>query len=500
MSEIEAINQRISPLQYFFIICSGADINIVKKHPTEWNKFTGIGATIFFTAVLACLSGGYAMHFAFKSIWVSVMFGLLWGIVIFNLDRYIVLSIKKADIPTKEQILQQPNQNEKKILELKRKRLKFSAFFMALPRIIIALIIAFTVSKPIELKLFEGRINKQLVNTQDVAAKEFDENEQASSNRLTNELARLNAQEQIDKERLFLNNPLYSDNKNLINKLSQDILQKETLIKENTNVIDQNRYLETRYKTTTNSETGDVIRMPYKIWVDNAIAKAKKEENKNLSNEIVNIKSELNISKSKLDEIESSLSTQAVDISTQYSAAKENIQQQLDELRNTYPYRKQVWNQSNAQSIDLPSRLEALGNISHFSLTPTNENFLGNSIWWASFVITLLFIALETAPVIVKLLTPRGIYDEVVDRIEYENMVQQKSIISQLNSEISERINEAEEIAQLNSNMQIQLHKDKLDAEVNNNKIILEKVAEYQQELALDAIEKWYKDEKAKIE
>lgn len=82
----------------------------------------------------------------------------------------------------------------------------------------------------------------------------------------------------------------------------------------------------------------------------------------------------------------------------------------------TYLERKTAWVNANKKSADLPARLEALGNISSF----------GNSIWWASFVITLLFIALETAPVVVKLLTKRGPYDEKLDTIEYNVYIEER--------------------------------------------------------------------------
>ena len=44
----------------FFWFCSGAHIDTLKKYPIEHNKYVGIGATIFFTALFAALSGGYS--------------------------------------------------------------------------------------------------------------------------------------------------------------------------------------------------------------------------------------------------------------------------------------------------------------------------------------------------------------------------------------------------------------------------------------------------------
>ena len=35
------------------------------------------------------------MFTVFEDVWISAGFGILWGLMIFNLDRYIVSSIKK---------------------------------------------------------------------------------------------------------------------------------------------------------------------------------------------------------------------------------------------------------------------------------------------------------------------------------------------------------------------------------------------------------------------
>ena len=152
--------------------------------------------------------------------------------------------------------------------------------------------------------------------------------------------------------------------------------------------------------------------------MQNATAREKTNENRTHNQEISISEEELTDEKDKLNGIESSLTSQSENISNKYQSAKDNIQQQLKNSEETYNERKQAWITANMQSVDLPARLEALGDISYFSFNPVDENFFGNTIWWASFVITLLFISLETAPVVVKLLTKRGSYDEMRGRLE----------------------------------------------------------------------------------
>lgn len=125
----------------FFWFCSGAHIDTLKKYPTEHNKYVGIGATIFFTALFASLSGGYAMYFVFAGNPVAplfaIFFGMIWGLAIFNLDRYIVSSIGKSGT-TNQQILQ------------------------ATPRILLAIMIGIVISRPLELKIFDKEIREKL--------------------------------------------------------------------------------------------------------------------------------------------------------------------------------------------------------------------------------------------------------------------------------------------------------------------------------------------------
>ena len=130
-------NQTMNWFQKFLMVCSGGSIHILKKTPSEWNKFSGIGGIVLFTAVFATLSAGYAMFTVFDDLWISIGFAILWGLMIFNLDRYIVSSIKKTGT-------------------------WWNQLLMSIPRLILAAFLGIIISKPLELKVFEKEVNKQL--------------------------------------------------------------------------------------------------------------------------------------------------------------------------------------------------------------------------------------------------------------------------------------------------------------------------------------------------
>ena len=83
-------------LKQFFILCSGADRDVLEGCPEgEQTKYVGIGATVFFTAVMAFLASAYALFTVFDSIYPALIFGFVWSLLIFNLDRFIVSQLRK---------------------------------------------------------------------------------------------------------------------------------------------------------------------------------------------------------------------------------------------------------------------------------------------------------------------------------------------------------------------------------------------------------------------
>lgn len=134
----------MNTVNHFFLYCAGVHEETLKKYPQELNKYVAIGATIFFTGLFAALSGGYAMYFVFSGTYLdwllAIVFGIIWGLMIFNMDRYIVLSINKSKTGGFQ-------------------------FLQALPRILLAILIGVVISRPLELKIFDKEIRENLKTT-----------------------------------------------------------------------------------------------------------------------------------------------------------------------------------------------------------------------------------------------------------------------------------------------------------------------------------------------
>lgn len=71
----------------------------------------------------------------------SILFGIIWGLIIFNIDRFIVTSTGRGD---------------------GTEAITWSEIKSAIPRIIMGMIIAITISKPVEIRMFKTEIDIKL--------------------------------------------------------------------------------------------------------------------------------------------------------------------------------------------------------------------------------------------------------------------------------------------------------------------------------------------------
>jgi len=120
--------------QNFLWWCAGAHQKLVKQFPSEHTKYSGLGGVLLATFVLATLSSGYAVYSVIGNwIW-TIVFAVIWGLIIFNFDRFLVSTMRKYGVSRRKQI------------------------WMAIPRLALACLIGITIARPLELKIFEKEI------------------------------------------------------------------------------------------------------------------------------------------------------------------------------------------------------------------------------------------------------------------------------------------------------------------------------------------------------
>lgn len=184
-------------LNEFLWLCAGANRKLLRQCPTEHAKYAGIGGTIFFTAIMASLSGGYAIYkvfadelfneatglydFDYHAFHISLIFGTIWGLLIFNLDRFMVNTMYSDGTQkiTKEE------------------------WTGAFPRLILAIFIGVVISTPIELRIFKDKIQAQLIIDQGKAQTDMVDNQKSIANQIVALEAKKKANnERLDKKRL----------------------------------------------------------------------------------------------------------------------------------------------------------------------------------------------------------------------------------------------------------------------------------------------------------
>ncbi len=293
-------------LQRFFIFCSGADTDILEECSAGENtKYAGIGATVFFTAVMATIAAAFALNTVFDNLFAAIFFGIVWGLLIFNLDRFIVSTIKKRDN-------------------------FFDEFLQASPRLLLAIIIAIVISKPLELKIFEKEISQVLLQ---------------EKNDMTLE----------NKDQLALQyTPAMAALTSEIETLKEEVTTKETSVNEL-----YNTYIAEAEGTSGTEKLGK-----------GPVYKEKREKH---DAELAALQTLRTTNNNKIAATEAQIET----LAAEYEAKVIETQPIIDGFDG------------------LMARVNALDQLP----------------WLPSFFIFLLFLAIETSPIIAKLLSPKGAYD-----------------------------------------------------------------------------------------
>lgn len=459
-------------IQRFFILCSGADKDILYQCSTEWNKYAGIGGTIFFTGLLASLSGGYALYTIFRgdttAFLYAILFGITWGFVIFNLDRFIVSSIKKEGNIQKE-ILQ------------------------ATPRFILAIIISIVIAKPLEVRIFESRIEQQIL--EDKIQKLVDE--KLSLDKLNNLTTLKNTIESQNNELGILDSlrqgdPTNDDFKKLLNERNVALQELNNVSKVNNpkisdynSKINQVKLDPNNYKEIKDS-LGNII--------DRKLISEANKSIRDLSASRNVLLNEIKIKQKRVEDADAEIQKSRNDYKALMAQRVNEKQAEIGQTRTNKAKADSLFNTQFDESLKIKERsynnnfitqLEALGN-----LTSSNTTMALTSL-----MIMLLFIVMETAPILVKLLSKRGPYDDILDRVEYEHYINEKELISRWNTKINELLDKAREAAKLEGDTFIQVEKQRLDHELRTNQNILADLAQKQENLAKIAIEKWYQEE-----
>ncbi len=368
---------KFSKFMQFFLFCSAADQELLKQCPkSEHQKYAGVGATVLFTGLLACASGGYALYTAFNSIWLSVVLGVFWGLLVFNLDRFLVSTMKKS-------------------------RGKLKELSQITPRLLLAVLLAIVISTPLELKIFEEEINESLYYA---GARKLD---------------------QLDS-----------------------LYEKRIAVK-------QEAIEDLRSNTQSKQDARDDYYQQYICECDGTCGTGEKgrgtecerKEKKYLQSE-----KEYQEAKAENDKEIAAINKEQTALNNQRLLEKKELEASFAD--------------------GLLVRLEALKTLPY----------------GPQLAIILLLIAVEIAPILVKLLSPYGPYDHLLKTIEYKFEMDEITAINKRNQQLNNQLT-----------LMASIEQSKIEQELKNNEGAMKLIGEAHLEIIKEQLKLWINQEKEKI-
>lgn len=363
----------------FLWLCAGVNRRILRQCPTDYAKYAGTGGTILFTAIMAAISGGYAISFVFQEapIFVSLGFGLIWGLMIFNLDRFMVntmYSDGKHSISKEE-------------------------FFGGLPRIILAIFLGIVISTPLEIRIFQDKIISQLAIDQGKVGDEV-----------------RNAHDQLYQQRKDVEDQIATRNNQLrdlrvgrLDGISGRVADKEKELRE----------AENRLYNETNGD-GVTKKMGY-----GPAAKQLQSQVDRLKSELANL---------RVEERQNNANNQEYIEQRTVSVQKEieEYNRRLLEVNKKISEIEEQGREGQKALKGFCAQINALNEISSFSNNP--------SLFFARFFITFLFITIEVIPTLFKMMVAFGPYDDCLHVERHRIRVLSDKRISDINDGVNTEV------------------------------------------------------------
>jgi hypothetical protein len=419
-------------LSNMVLFCSGVNIKFLNENcPNERHKFYPIGIGVIVTTTLAFIS----MMFAGDSIfgtnstlsWIYVfLFSVFWAFAIFMIDWGLVKTMSKPDFSTFSLW----------------DRIKYS--FPVLFRVLVAMIISFSVSRPLEVKIYEKRLRAQIEKDRlDYISKEQEKQKKENEKKYGSALK--NANDKL----LGLNDKISKGPENEGYKINLEEYKKcqsefESLKVTNERLINQlPQYIESRIR----DRNGDFKTI------------------RKLNPRIKQLRAEIELKGNQCSQIGQKVSDAETKYRDDYKPVQDNIASQ-QQIYATYLEEQRKRDSSDLIRITKASYVSfdtiQPGLITQLESMSNYEKKDGKSVYLVRLILLLIIICIDTAPIVIKLLTKRGNYEIMTENetnmlnfLSTQENISNKHLIKELSMAQREVLNKAIEewkIQELNDN------------------------------------------------
>ena len=392
----------------FFWWFAGANIKVLEENSIDHNKYFQIGMSVFTTAIMATFTSLIAFHYAINRGFegdispFAIGASIFWGFLILNLDRFLVLSMVKQG-----NTLLSPTALEKFQNFL-------TEFAFAIPRIILAVLIASVIVEPFELYLFSDQIKAEQQRVEEIQRLKYKEQKEISEKKI---------KENYEKDIKRVNDR-YAQ---LIQHIKNRIAQKE---KEINHAKDSKDVALTLLKQRLAEESASYHLYEEQAKLEGSSArggcgpecrKAQSAQRESFSI-LMKIKDEIKARKVFLDE-------NIIETSNKVMKQKEKIKQfSQDILNNESSQSKEL----ASISVKLQKNLLTIQKEEKQNQKSYNNEGIMNALYAKESVFTekkynqihqllwLLLLVIELLPIILKLLFKRTSYDAHIQRLSDE--------------------------------------------------------------------------------
>ena len=475
---ISKTTREVSYLTRFLWFIAGADIEMLSLCPLDYKKYEAIGMTILMTALVGFAAGSSAAwYFTEDALW-TLVFGLFWSLLIFSIDRSLVVTLKKD--PYKKSYYVLP--------------LVFRGF--------LAILVAGIMSIPLELLVFNGFIQNDIENYKSDLLKQqhkdsFDAQQSAeyhSKSKSLNQLLKMESCKKDDIEMLINNKR--SERQREVNMLNHPNTTTYNNAKANTNGLQ--RQLNELYSLPNSdyrrnripglrsqiSHQRSVMASERNAW--NTKVNARILE---LDNEIAQLSDALRVVKEKIAKTDRE--KQRVDsTSVSYQArAEESLNKTDERFRNGNNFT--LYYAVLAHAIYKTHKVthERMGTDGK-TYTYETEEFVNKDFMFLLWFIRAMFFVIELLPSIVKVVSKAGQYEL---RVYHQEEELKKYLHSQEYQDYCYKMLHGDN--QLEMDLQAQRH----DAEKKVQHDIIQAIINAEESVAKDSIDNWEKLEKGKM-
>ena len=470
--------REVSYFTCFLWFVAGADIEMLSLCPLDYKKYEAIGMTILMTSLVGFAAGSSAAwYFTEDTLW-TLAFGLFWSLLIFSIDRSLVVTLKKD--PYKKSYYVLP--------------LVFRGF--------LAILVAGIMSIPLELLVFNGFIQNDIENYKSDLLKQqhkdsFDAQQSAeyhSKSKSLNQLLKMESCKKDDIEMLINNKR--SERQREVNMLNHPNTTTYNNAKASSNGLQ--RQLNELYSLPNSdyrrnripglrsqiSHQRSVMASERNAW--NSKVNAHISE---LDNEIAQLSDALRVVKEKIAKTDRE--KQRVDsTSVSYQArAEESLNKTDERFRNGNNFT--LYYAVLAHAIYKTHKVthERMGTDGK-TYTYETEEFVNKDFMFLLWFIRAMFFVIELLPSIVKVVSKAGQYEL---RVYHQEEELKKYLHSQEYQDYCYKMLHGDN--QLEMDLQAQRH----DAEKKVQHDIIQAIINAEESVAKDSIDNWEKLEKGKM-